>query len=233
MKTDTPTNSATNDDLFLEIRTAHRLLAAYYQRLLPTIEDIANAINVNFYCWVPSDFSAPAKQNSNPFSRWSWDLLPANCTRYVFHNAVDNNRVCLGELMIEFFVISDSGTQLENIPNSNRNQPDALNLPISVAKATSTLKIHLYAPFQSQEKNWYNSLFSQCIDPKLTSEPNAQRIYEDINCCISGFEIPLSDLMADNAVETIAARIETYKLHLLAAAKEENIKISANTVSEA
>jgi hypothetical protein len=231
MNTDT-TPLKNNDDLFLEIRTAHRLLAAYYQRLLPTIEDIANAVDVNFYRWKSSEFSHPVGPASNPFMDWGWNFLPANCTRYIFHNAVNNNQVRVGELMIEFHVISDSGILLKDIPNGTRNEPDALNLPVTVNNAKSVLKVHLYAPFKAQEKNWYQSIFDPCPDPELSSKPSAQRIEDDIDCYISGFEIPLSDLMANNAVETIAARIETYKSHLLVAAQEENIKISANTVSE-
>ena len=232
MKIDTTKNSTTNDDLFLEIRTAHRLLAAYYQRLLPTIEDLANAINVNFYCWQPSEFYPLARRTSNPFTEWGWSLLPAICTRYVFHNAVDNRRVRIGELMVEFVVISDSGIVSEDTQNGHKEQPDALNLSTSLTEATSTLKIHLLTPYKNNDIDWYKGIHQECPDTIITEEPSAKKEGE-ISFYTSGFEIPLSDLMADNAVESIAARIETYKSHLLAAAKEENIKINANTVSEA
>jgi len=231
MNTDA-TTLKNNDDLFLEIRTAHRLLAAYYQRLLPTIDDIANAVDVNFYRWESSEFTHPVGKSSNPCMDWGWNFLPANCTRYIFHNAVNNNQVRVGELMIEFHVISDSGILLKDIPNGTRNEPDALNLPKSVTEATSTLKIHLLTPYKNNDIDWYKGIHQECPDPIITEEPNAKK-EDDINFYTSGFEIPLSDLMADNAVEKISARIETYKSHLLATVKEHNIKNIANTVSEA
>ncbi|NRB65245.1 MAG: hypothetical protein HRU40_19885 [Saprospiraceae bacterium] len=219
----TQINISNTDNLFQDIRMAHRLLVAYYQRLLPTIQDIADHLGLNFYIWTPSEFSRPGNLTSNPFSKWQWDLLPANCTRYVFHNAKDNNKVQVGEFMVEFHVITDSGILKENDPNSHRAQPDALNLHTEVSSAESLVKIHLYMPYHNQDKNWHNDIFNICEDPKLTSEPNSQRIEEDgIDCYISGFEIPLSDLLNENAVKVITARIEQYQSHLLVVAKRES-----------
>ncbi len=59
------TNDQNEEDLFLQIRTAHRLLAAYYQRLLPTIEQIANELDLKFYCWLPSEHEKPGNFSTN------------------------------------------------------------------------------------------------------------------------------------------------------------------------
>ncbi|MEZ8688757.1 hypothetical protein AB6D53_14095 [Vibrio splendidus] len=57
-------NNSQTEGLFTQVRTAHRLLAAYYQRLLPTLEQIAHSVNTEFYFWHPVRFDKPGK---NPF----------------------------------------------------------------------------------------------------------------------------------------------------------------------
>jgi len=215
------TNDNNEEDLFLQIRTAHRLLAAYYQRLLPTIEQIANELDLKFYSWIPSEFCTPCKFSTNIFDRWQWDLLPANCTRYVFFNAEKKNDIRLGKYMVEFHVISDSGILTENRKSPN-NQPDALDLAISPEDAKSVLRVHLYAPYKTREAFWYDGLFDPCSDPVLTHKPEAQKISDNVHSFISGFEIPLIELSAENSVENVTERIKIFRDHLLYAAEEEH-----------
>lgn len=214
-------NDANKEDLFLQIRTAHRLLAAYYQRLLPTIDQITNALDLNFYGWMPTENNTPCRFSSNILDRWQWDLLPANCTRYVFIDAEKKNDITVGKYFIEFHVISDTGILKENRKSLN-NQPDALDLTISAEDAKSILRVNLFAPYHDREGYWYDGFFGLCNKPTHTTEPEAQKVEGDIQAFISGFEIPLIELSTENAVEQITERIKTFRDHLLDAAKAEN-----------
>ncbi len=214
-------DAGNNDDLLLQVRTAHRLLAAYYQRLLPTINGIASSLGLTFYGWMPSEYDRPPQFTTNVFDSWQWDLLPANCTRYTFFDAPDKDKIRVGHYMVEFHVISDSGIQKNNFPTGNKSQPDALNLPTSVEQADSLLRIHLYAPYQDRDANWHKDLFNNCVDPCLEDESKPQKIEDGINSFINGFEIPLSELMVENAVETLKNRIETMRDELINTATKQ------------
>jgi len=218
----TITNDTNELDLFSQIRTAHRLLAAYYQRLLPTIDEIANSLELDFYGWHPSEHGGPCRFSSNIMDRWQWDLLPANCTRYVFFNAEKKNEIRVGKYMIEFHVISDSGILTENWKSPNI-QPDALDLSVSVERAQSVLRVHLYAPYKNRDAYWYDGLFDQCEDPVHTVQPEANKVADNVHSFISGFEMPLAELIADDAVVRIVERIKQFRDNLLEhVSKEDN-----------
>lgn len=214
-------NDGNKEDLFLQIRTAHRLLAAYYQRLLPTIDQITNALDLNFYGWMPTENNTPCRFSSNILERWQWDLLPANCTRYVFFTAENKNDIRVGKYFIEFHVISDSGILKENRKSPN-NQPDALDLEISAEKAKSVLRVNLFAPYKNREAYWYDELFGRCEKPTHAAQPEAQKIEGNVHAFISGFEIPLIELSAENAAENVTERIKMFRDHLLDAAEAEH-----------
>ncbi len=219
MSTEKTTISQTKEnDLFLQIRTAHRLLAAYYQRLLPTIDDIAKALSLTYYGWLPDHFDRPCKFGTDIFSKWQWDLLPGNCTHYIYFDGSNANKIEKGHYLLEFFVISDSGIDTA-MEEENRQQPDALNLPVPVEQATSVLRVGLYAPYRNRKANWYDDLYNQCDHPEWSETPDAQKVAGNVGCYISGFEIPLAELMENDAVESISKRINEYKQHLFDAVK--------------
>lgn len=195
-----------SDDLFLQVRTAHRLLAAYYQRLLPTIEQIAKDLDTDYYFWTPKEFDRTCQLTSDPFSRWKWDMLPALSTYYVFKNVKDVNQIRVGEYLVEFMVDSDSGVASDI---GNGNEPDALNLPTSVDDASSILKISIYAPYQDEDKNWYHYLWRSCDFASSTEFPKPQKDKEML-VVSSAFEIQLSSLLQDNAVDTVVNRVKQY-----------------------
>lgn len=214
----TITNDANEEDLFLQIRTAHRLLAAYYQRLLSTIEEITNSLELNFYAWEPSEYAKPCQFASNILERWQWDLLPANCTRYLFVDAESKNKIEVGKCMVLFHVISDSGILKSNW-KSTTSQPDALDLPISIEKAQSVLRVQLYAPYQNRNAYWYDGLFAKSCEPNLTSEPDAQQVGGNVNAFISGFEVSLAELTSEHGVNNMVQRIDHYRDLLVKSAK--------------
>jgi hypothetical protein len=227
----TQSNDTNEEDLFLQIRTAHRLLAAYYQRLLPTIEEIANALELKFYVWEPSEFDRPSQFSSNLFNRWQWDLLPANCTRYVFIDAESKNSIEVGKCLVVFHVISDTGILKENW-KSTKTQPDGLDLSISAEKAESVLRVQLYAPYENREAYWHEGLLKKCNMPDLTDNLEAQKVEANVKACISGFEIPLTELICESAVDDIIKRIEKYRVQLISSAKALNDKSSALAITD-
>jgi len=68
---------------------------------------------------MPTDNNTPCRFSSNIIDRWQLDLLPDNCTRYVFFTAENKNDIRVGKSFIEFHVISDSGILKENRKSPN------------------------------------------------------------------------------------------------------------------
>lgn len=190
------------DELFSQVRTAHRLLAAYYQRLLPTIEQIALEVDTEFYFWKPQCFSAPGQSNSNPFTKWQWDLLPAVVTRYVFKNVNDLSTVTRGDYILEFIVINDSGVNDEQC----RGQPDALNLKVAVADAKSVLRVAIYRALENVDASFYQEWEAG----RYPDYSDAVDIEIDNKFAKYGFEIPLELLMTECGISSIKETIEHY-----------------------
>lgn len=193
------------DQLFLQIRTAHRLLAAYYQRLLPTIEQIAKGLELDFYIWTPKDFERLGKRDTNPFDRWCWDLLPALSAHYVFSRFNNAKKVEIGEYLVDFVVESDTGVVISN----SSIEPDGLTLPINVNDAKSLLSINVYVPYQAGPMNWYENIWSACENAKISEEPLPQTD-PYVKLVSSGFRIPLDELFLEGSVDMLVKRTQTF-----------------------
>ncbi|MFT4929385.1 MAG: hypothetical protein ACI8WB_005518 [Phenylobacterium sp.] len=107
------TKTLANDDLFLQIRTAHRLLAAYYQRLLPTLQAIADELEMTYLEWKPELFNRPGSTRKNIFEQSQWNLLPAMTTRYLFCQDTLTDKIKVGQYIMDFLVVSDTGIDFE------------------------------------------------------------------------------------------------------------------------
>ena len=203
-----PLTPETQDDLLVQIRTAHRLLAAYYQRLLPSIEKIATQLGSDFYFWEPYKFARPAQRTSNPFSKWAWDMLPAMSTIYVFKNVKEESSIAISDYLISFYVDSDTGVDEEEM---NRFEADGLSLTVSVQEAESMVKVGIYTPFKSEQLHWYSNIWSQGAYPTYHTFDAQNQQTKDINGCpivSSGFEVSVSQLMTEDGIKQLAVKIE-------------------------
>ncbi|MFH0267299.1 hypothetical protein [Vibrio rumoiensis] len=203
------------DELFLQVRTAHRLLAAYYQRLLPTVEQIASNNGTNFWFWYTCRFSKTAR---NPFSNWKWDMLPASIPSYVFKSIDSFESVKKGDLILEFIVINDSGIRDE----PRRPEPDALNMQVNVNEAKSLLKINIYKAYRDQSGK-FEAVWDQVAYPKVN---DSYQCSLDDSFVTTAFEVPLSELLTEDGVNRINERITTSirkaEEFQLASVEEEN-----------
>ncbi|MEY8213922.1 MAG: hypothetical protein RPR97_05485 [Colwellia sp.] len=86
----------------------------------------------------------------------------------------------------------------------------------------------MYAPYQDRDGNWHTELVKKYNNPCLQDELKPQKTEGGVNSFINGFEIPLSELMAENSVEAIKDRITTMRDVLIKAATKESNKQLAN-----
>lgn len=121
------------DDLVSQAQVAHRLLAGFYQRLLPTINQVAQQLQLNFYDWEPTVTSWPCRKSSNPADSWTWDMLPMMAHTQRFMRS-ENRQSAVGDITLDFFVTFDSNySDDEGWSNWQVSEPDATNMPIGRA----------------------------------------------------------------------------------------------------
>ncbi|ELH0894517.1 hypothetical protein Q9887_001394 [Vibrio fluvialis] len=210
------------DELLLQVRTAHRLLAAYYQRLLPTISDIASQLELTFCNWGNADFDLPAAARYDITDYWQWDLLPGLNTSYLYGQFDSKDKVKVGEFLVELMVVSD--TAIDSHFEGHDSEPDALELVMSAEEAESILRITVCAPYQSFDGRWYNSVWSGTAYPEFMKTPKPEKDTNGEPCFLAGFECPLSHLMSDDGVQNIILRTKQFIDKTVAAARKESNK---------
>lgn len=193
-------NTTSSDDLFLQVRTAHRLIVAYYQRLHPKLEELAGEADVIFDFWTPQLFAKPAR--SNPFKKWQWDLLPAAVTRYVFKRVAEPEKVTSGDYTLEFVVINDTGI----VKTKGKGEPDALTLSPTVEEAQSIIQIGIYRAFQNSDKDYYSE-WNNVAYPKYIDDETYQ---QNKLFFTAGFEVPISTLMTEDGFISVKEKLAFY-----------------------
>lgn len=192
--------TTSTDDLFLQVRTAHRLLAAYYQRLHPKLDALATQADATFDFWTPQLFEKPAR--ANPFKKWQWDLLPAAVTRYVFKRVADTSKVTQGDYTLELIVINDTGI----VKEKGKGQPDALKLPQDVESAQSLLRVGIYRACEESSKDYYAE-WNSLAYPSYADSDAYQR---DKGFVTIGFEVPIAQLMTEEGFNAANEKIAEY-----------------------
>lgn len=203
-----------NDELFSQIRSAHRMVVAYYKRLFPIIREVATRLELSFYAWSPSEFDKPGQMSTNVLERWEWDMLPGACTNYLFFNAKNSNAQEVGEWMLDMHVITDTGmlsVDGEGIEKGLHGNQDPLEMEVPVDAADSVLRVYLFVPTRNASLNWYHGIWRECDYPQLTNDPKHELVDEDNQIYATGFEVSLSSLTEDNAVDLLLEKIDVFK----------------------
>lgn len=214
------------DDLLLQVRTAHRLLAAYYQRIVPAIGDMASMLELDFYYWGNADFNSVPSGQYNVTTYDPWRLLPAMNTSYLYYKLADKdkNKIDVGDYFVEFAVISDTG--VDSHGDGHSNELDALELTPNVDNALSLLRVTICAPYKLFDYNLYNTVWAATAYPEFSLEPNPQKDENEVECFVCGFECSLGELMQKNGVEQVVERIQQHISSTVAAAEAEHERVA-------
>ena len=201
-------------ELLLQVRSAHRLLAAYYQRIFQLLTDVTGdeRLGLNYYLWQPSDFARPSQLTTNVFNRAAWDLLPGMNTNYLFHTAQDINKQQPKEWLLDIHILSDKSIHEDQTMDAF---DDALSLSVSPASSTSVLRCYFFTASKEASLNWFRGIWCAYPYNECTSEPKPESIDEDGNIFTCGFEMPLDELTGENAKEILVEKIIQFKTALL------------------
>jgi hypothetical protein len=200
---------AANKALFNHVRTAHRLLASYYNRIHQLISDVSSdeRLGLEFFVWEPTAFSRPCRRTSNILERWSWDLLPGVATQYIFLQGTAEKPQRPGEWLLVMYIVSDTGV----IDEKMEGDVDATELSISADDAHSVLRCYLVAPHRELDQYWVDDIWDTIDYPKCTAVPKIQCMDNEQQIHASAFEMPLEELTDKNSADELVQKIIAYR----------------------
>lgn len=123
------------DALVAQAQIAHRLIAGFYQRLLPTIKQVAEELNLTFWEWAPSITKPPCRKSSDPTDRWALDMLPLMASNYYYWSNSEAEAEA-GDVILGIWVTFDYNYSDEDWTQwgvADGQEPDAAKLPMGPA----------------------------------------------------------------------------------------------------
>ena len=187
--------STENKDLFKQIRTAHRLVVAYYKRLHQVLSSVGKELKMEFFVWEPSEYGRPSRRTGKILESWAWDMAPGIVTEYVFRKASSDKEQKLGDWLLVLHVISDTAVTNQALIGD----VDPLELSPSAEDAQSVLRCYLVAPRKNLNEYWYENIWVR-VRKKIecTDSPEVQSLDGDNEVYGAGFEMDLAELCLEN-----------------------------------
>ncbi|HDT6064048.1 hypothetical protein [Enterobacter kobei] len=204
-------------DPFAQVRQAHRICGAYYQQILPMINEVAQKMGTSFLLWDTWSFSKPPRRGANPLDSWTWDYLPMMDVSFVFSKQEQpNSPMAISDYVLDFKLVTDSELEYEQrvLMYPKDEEPLATKLKTSVEEAKSYLNIYLFsavnddATYSSPEEMWTSYDGYPDANSKIQFSDNNQ--IQGI-----GFSVPLLDIAHDDATDKLVRKISEHRECLL------------------
>ena len=217
--------STENKDLFKQIRTAHRLVVAYYKRLHQVLSSVGKELKLDFFVWEPSEYGRPSRRTGKVLESWAWDMAPGIVTEYVFRKASSDKEQKLGDWLLVLHVISDTAVTNQALIGDI----DPLELSPSVDVSESVLRCYLVAPRNNLNEYWYESLWVRVRKKiKCTDSLEVQTLDVENEVYGAGFQIDLAELCLENLSldqppASLINKIEEYRDVLLKVKKTAGV----------
>jgi hypothetical protein len=204
-------------DPFVQVRQAHRICGAYYQQILPMINEVAQKMGTSFLLWDTWSFSKPPRRGANPLESWTWDYLPMMDVSFVFSKQEQpNSPMAVNDYVLDFKLVTDSELEYDQrvLMYPKSEEPLATKLKTPAEEAKSYLNIYLFsavnddAIYSSPEELWgnYNGY----------PDVNSMRQFSDDNRIQGiGFSVPLLEIANDKGVDMLVKRISEHREYFL------------------
>lgn len=204
-------------DPFTQVRQAHRICGAYYQQILPLINEVAQKLGTSFLLWETWSFSKPPRRRANPLESWKWDYLPMLDVSFVFSKQEQpNSPMIKSDYVIDFKLVTDSALEYDQrvLMYHKDEEPLATKLKTSAEEAKSYLNIYLFsavnddATYSSPEEMWNN--FEGYPDANSKIQFSVDKQIQGI-----GFSVPLMEIANDEGGNILLERISRHREYLL------------------
>lgn len=195
-------------DPFSVVRQAHRICAAYYQQILPLLNETAHRLDTVFVQWDTWSFNLPPQRNKNPFNSWEWDFLPIMDLSFVFSRQQEPGAAMGTEdFVIDFKLVTDSELSWEQRAKhyGENEKPIASALKTAPEDAESYLCVYLFA---ADKKGVYDSPYTLWDSYSGYPQTDGSVALSDEDQLKGiGFKMPLHELAHDGSGDELVARI--------------------------
>jgi hypothetical protein len=99
--------------LIAQQQVAHKLLAGFYQNILPSFDKLAGECGYVFSYWRPSLTNRPCQARTNPSSKWIWDFLPLYASTFEYKMLEEPAKAQPGNCVLIFRLFCDEGFREE------------------------------------------------------------------------------------------------------------------------
>lgn len=170
-----------------QLQQAHRISVAFYRRILPTLDMIANQLECSFLNWKPLITSLPSRR-TQPSKSWAWDYVPLYASTHTYKHVRGELKTGPDDFAIVFdLYIEDSFADEKFLANG---QPDAIEMPIGQA----VLKVYLYRPVAVVNESFDNLWLEETeVYPALDNWSIVSKNWKGI-----AFEWPLTDVISNS-----------------------------------
>ncbi|MCE9949309.1 hypothetical protein [Hafnia paralvei] len=204
-------------DPFVQVRQAHRICGAYYQQILPMINEVAQKMGTSFLLWDTWSFSKLPRRGANPLESWAWDYLPMMDVSFVFSKQEQpNSPMAISDYVLDFKLVTDSELEYDQrvLMYPKDEEPLATKLKTSAGEAKSYLNIYLFsavnddATYASPEEMWGNYDGYPDVNSKI-------HFSDDNQIQGIGFSVPLVNIANDDAIDKLVGKISEHREYLL------------------
>jgi len=204
-------------DPFMQVRQAHRICGAYYQHILPMINEVAQRVETSFLLWKVWGFNKPPNRKTNPLESWKWDYMPMLDVSFVFSSQVQpDTPLTPTDYILDFKLVTDSELEYRQreLQYGKDEEPLATKLKTAAEEATSYLNIYLFSAvhhdntYTSAEEMW-NSYYGY---PNTDSQIHLSDMGKIKGI---GLSIPLLNIADDNGINLLVAEILEHRKRLL------------------
>lgn len=204
-------------DPFTQVRQAHRICGAYYQQILPMLNEVAQKMGASFLLWDTWSFSKPPRPGTNPLDCWKWDYLPMMDVSFVFSKQDQpGTPMAPTDYVLEFKLVTDNELEYYQrvLQYGEDEEPLATKLNVSVEEAQSYLNVYLLsaanndATYVSPKDMWES--YSGYPDTDSTIQLSENNQIKGI-----GFSVPLMDIADNGGVNRLLDKISVHREYAL------------------
>ena len=192
-----------------QVRTAHRICAAYYQRILPLIERATEELDLKYESWRNWAFSFPSRRSS-PFQKFEWDQLPMLNPRFTFTGST-GSEPSTGYLVTVLLVTDSLVThETKHAQPQGPRGPDAAQVGTRGDSGESRIDVFVFYPAEPIPEERVTSIRPERgnENPDHLLESGAVEAWDEGRYRVAAGSIPIERLMDDSGPDTLANHID-------------------------
>lgn len=184
------------EQLVEQLGQAHRLVAGFYQRILPLFDQIAQeSIDASFWYWNPSENARPCSSAKRPSSYWAWDYIPLFASTHGYRTW-EGNKALSGDMTLAFRLYIDDAIKKDSPQRGGgKGEPD----PIGMKLGNAVVEVYLFRCTKDSEHS-FDVLWDDIPWPEPTEQWTASIQHPEVAFCVR--HIPLAKLLVDSAAVT-------------------------------